>query len=45
MINPVGENKTEPAGKGFVLFCKGISGEAEYAEFKWKGPNGQEITG
>lgn len=43
VINPIGENKTEPAGKGFVLFCKG-SGQADFADFKWTGPNGQEIT-
>ncbi|CAN7984160.1 unnamed protein product, partial [Ixodes hexagonus] len=45
VINPVGENKTEPAGKGFVLFCKGNSGDADYTDFKWTGPNNQEITG
>uniref|UniRef100_A0A147BU26 Putative neural cell adhesion molecule n=5 Tax=Ixodes ricinus TaxID=34613 RepID=A0A147BU26_IXORI len=45
VINPVGENKTEPAGKGFVLFCKGNSGDADYTDFKWTGPNNQEILG
>ncbi|XP_065306755.1 fasciclin-2 isoform X1 [Dermacentor albipictus] len=45
VINPIGENKTEPAGTGFVLFCTKGAGEAEFSEFKWTGPNGQEITG
>lgn len=44
MINPMGRNLTAPAGNGYVLFCKGSAGEAEYTDFKWIAPNGREIT-
>ncbi|XP_077484135.1 neural cell adhesion molecule fasciclin 2 isoform X5 [Amblyomma americanum] len=44
VINPIGENKTEPAGTGFVLFCTKGAGEADFTNFKWTGPDGQEIT-
>ncbi|KAL3226879.1 hypothetical protein MRX96_024599 [Rhipicephalus microplus] len=45
VINPMGENKTEPAGTGFVLFCTKGAGEADFTDYKWTGPNGREITG
>uniref|UniRef100_A0A6M2DCR5 Putative secreted protein synganglion overexpressed n=1 Tax=Rhipicephalus microplus TaxID=6941 RepID=A0A6M2DCR5_RHIMP len=35
VINPMGENKTEPAGTGFVLFCTKGAGEADFTDYKW----------
>lgn len=38
IIEPEGENHTQPAEQGFALFCKAGPGEGDYANFRWIGP-------
>ncbi|OQR74751.1 fasciclin-2-like [Tropilaelaps mercedesae] len=44
IIEPEGENHTQPAEQGFALFCKAGPGEGDYGNFRWMGPQGQEYT-
>ncbi|OQR78327.1 fasciclin-2-like [Tropilaelaps mercedesae] len=44
LLSPNQPTQNQPAGASFALFCNKGSGDGIYSDFKWIGPQGQEIT-
>lgn len=44
IIEPEGENHTQPAEQGFALFCKAGPGEGDYGNFRWIGPQVRSLS-